>query len=112
MLEHRAVDGIVEGLGDLEVVVTLDQFLVDGPALAPEFEVVELFPGDQFDVLVNVVDLLLVEIDALQGRFLHAVPVGVLETRLRRQGNVLEIGKIGFEAVEYGARETLSPFHR
>jgi hypothetical protein len=38
-------------------------------------------------------------------------PVGVLEPRARRERNVLELGEVGFKAVENYARKTLASFH-
>ena len=41
----------------------------------------------------------------------NTVPIRILKTRLDRQCNILEIGKVRLEAIEYGARKALSGFH-
>jgi hypothetical protein len=111
VIEDRVVHRVVEGLGDLEVVVSADQARVDAPGIAPECLVAQLAPGNEFNVSQHRHDLVLVQVDALVRSVANPGPVGVLEPRARRERNVLELGEVGFKAVEDYARKTLASFH-
>ena len=111
MLEHRTVDRVEKGLGDLEIVVATNHFGVDGTHMAPELQIVQVVAGDNLNVLQHLVGLDLVQVDTFDGGLLHAQPVSVFKARLGRQGHVLEFGKVGFKAVEDGARKALTLFH-
>ena len=110
MLEHRPVDGVEKRLGYLEIVVTFNQPGINTPGITPEIEVVQVFTGNQLHVFIDAGGMRLVQVYALRRCLLDTVPVGVFKPGLCREGNVLELGEVGLEAVEYRSRKALFPF--
>ena len=111
VLGYRAVHRVEEGLGYLEIVVTLDEAGVNLPGATPEFIVVQLLAGNQLHVLDDPPDVGLVHVYTLARGALDTVPIRVLEPGLRRQGNVLELGEIGLEAVQDSPGKPLFSLH-
>ena len=104
VLVDPAVDAVEEGLGDLVIGMTADELRIGGARLVPELQVGQVLAGHLAHQAHHVIDLALVEVDALGARFVHALPVRRLETLLGAERDVLVFGEVGLEAVQYGAR--------
>ena len=63
------------------------------------FSRMSLVTRDEFDVLVDLPGFYLVKVDPLGRRLSHTLPIRILESRLGRQCNVLELGKVRFETI-------------
>ena len=79
VFEHSAVNRVEKRLGDLEIVVALDQPGKGLARLAPEIQVVQVLAGDQFDVLIHTACMNLVEVYAPGRSLLNTMPVGVFK---------------------------------
>ena len=90
----------------------LDQFGVALARAPPELQVPQGIARNHLHILVHLPGVRLVDIDTLDRRGAHPVPVGLLEARTRRQRDALEIREVGFEAVQDGAHEALLHLHR
>ena len=96
------VNRVEKSLGDLEVVVALDQLFIVLLGLRPEVVVAQVVAGDQLDKFHDLLDFLLVEIDTPSRGCMHTLPIGVFKAWPGRQGNVLVVGEIGLKTIENG----------
>ena len=111
MTKVRIENGVVEGLGDLEIGHPLHQLGIEAAGAGPKGQVFNLVPGDVARHVEGLHDRLFVDIDTSARDVLHARPLRPLKTSARGQRDIFELREIGIKTVQDDPGEALLFVH-
>ena len=103
MLEYGIENTVVEGLRNLKVRHSSNEFSIEISGLSPKIEVVKQILSNVLDDINGLENLKLVDIDATHRRLLRRTPFSILKARASRERDVFKLSKIGGKAIQDGA---------
>ena len=111
MTKVRIENGVVEGLGDLEIGHPLHQLGIEVAGAGPKGQIFDLVPGNVARHVERLHDRLLINVDTATGDVLHARPLRPLKTSARGQRDIFKLREIGVEPVQDDPGEALLFVH-